>query len=138
MVRGKTRHQLFLPDEMTRRLAAMANSQKRCRSDLLLEMIETYMTRRSASQEDGAGARLDRLDREVRRVSNEIAAMSHMLSRFVRHQLIYNASLPPPGEDAIALGNARYEKLLDTIARMMAGRAGNGSEHPDEGKDGET
>jgi hypothetical protein len=133
MVRGKTRHQLFLPDEMSRRLIAMAKSQKRCRSDLLLEMVETYMTRRSASQtEGGPSAKLDRLDREVRRISNEIAAMSHMLSRFIRHQVIYNASLPPPGEDAIALGDARYENLLDATARMMARRTGNGSEPPGE------
>ena len=48
--------------------------------------------------------------------------------------MIYNASLPPPGEDAIAPGNARYQNLLDAIARMMAGGAGNGSEPPEQGK----
>jgi predicted DNA-binding protein len=40
MIRGKTRHQLFLPDELSRRLTAMATRQKRSRSDLLLEMVE--------------------------------------------------------------------------------------------------
>ena len=62
MIRGKTRHQLFLPDEMSQRLTAMAKSQKRSRSDLLLEMVEAYMNRRSASQtEDRVNAKLDRL-----------------------------------------------------------------------------
>jgi predicted transcriptional regulator len=62
MIRGKTRHQLFLPDEMSRRLTAMAKGQKRSRSDLLLEMVEAYMNRRSASQaEDRLGVKLDPL-----------------------------------------------------------------------------
>jgi predicted DNA-binding protein len=47
MIRGKTRHQLFLPDEMSKRLTAMAKNQKRSRSDLLLEMVDAYMNRRS-------------------------------------------------------------------------------------------
>jgi predicted DNA-binding protein len=65
MIRGKTRHQLFLPDELSRRLTAMAKSQKRSRSDLLLEMVEAYMNRRPISQtEDRVNAKLGRLARE--------------------------------------------------------------------------
>jgi len=45
MIRGKTRHQLFLPNELSKRLAAMAKSQKRARSDLLVEIVDAYMTR---------------------------------------------------------------------------------------------
>lgn len=72
MIRGKTRHQLFLPDELSRRLTAMTKSKKRSRSDLLLEMVEAYMNRRSASQtDDRVNAKLDRLAREVSRTSNE-------------------------------------------------------------------
>ena len=135
MIRGKTRHQLFLHDEMSRRLTAMAKSQKRSRSDLLLEMVEAYMNRRSASQtEDKVNAKLDRLAREVSRTNNECVVISHSLYRFIRHQLIYAAALPAPGEDAKALGEKRFQAFLDSVAQMMAKGADNDNEPPEADK----
>ena len=135
MIRGKTRHQLFLPDEMSRRLTAMAKGQKRSRSDLLLEMVEAYMNRRSASQaEDRLGVKLDRLAREVSKTSNECVIISHSLYRFIRHQLIYAAALPTPGEDAKALGEKRFQMFLDSVAQMLAKSANNDNEPPEASK----
>jgi predicted transcriptional regulator len=129
MIRGKTRHQLFLPDEMSRRLTAMAKGQKRSRSDLLLEMVEAYMNRRSASQtEDRLSAKLDRLAREVSKTNSECVVISHSLYRFIRHELIYAAALPPPGEDAKALGEKRFQMFLDSVAHIMAKSADNDNE----------
>ncbi len=131
MIRGKTRHQLFLPDDMSRRLAAMAKSQKRARSDLLLEMVDTYLNRRSASQdEDRVGVMLDRIARAVNQGNSECFVISHSLSRFIRHQLIYAAALPLPGEDAKALGEKRYQAFLDSVARMLAKGVDNDNEPP--------
>jgi predicted transcriptional regulator len=138
MIRGKTRHQLFLPDEMSRRLTAMAKSQRRSRSDLLLEMVEAYMNRRSASQtEDRLSAKLDRLAREVSKTNNECVVISHSLYRFIRHELIYAAALPPPGEDAKALGEKRFQMFLDSVAQMMAKSADNDNEPAEASKVGE-
>lgn len=135
MIRGMTRHQLFLPDEMCRRLTAMAESQKRSRSDLLLEMVEAYMNRRSASQtEDKVNAKLDRLAREVSKTNSECVVISHSLYRFIRHQLIYAAARPAPGEDAKALGKKRFQALLDSITQMMAKGADNDNESPEADK----
>jgi predicted transcriptional regulator len=128
-------HQLFLPDEMSRRLTAMAKSQKRSRSDLLLEMVEAYMNRRSASQtEDRLSAKLDRLAREVSKTNNECVVISHSLYRFIRHQLIYAAALPAPGEEAKALGEKRFQAFLDSVAQMMVKGADNDNEPPEAGK----
>lgn len=127
MIRGKTRHQLFLPDEMSKRLSAMAKSQKRARSNLLLEMVETYMNRRAAS--DGhVSAKLDRIAKAVRDGNAESFLISHSISRFIRHQLIYAAALPAPGPDAIALGEKRYQAFLDSVARMLANGANDDAE----------
>ncbi len=120
MIRGKTRHQLFLPDDMSKRLAAMAKSQKRARCDLLLEMVDAYMNRRSTDDERIIGAKLDRIARAVEKGHSECFIISHSLSPFIRHQLIYNAALPAPGEEAIALGKKRYQAFLDAVARIMA------------------
>jgi len=122
MIRGKTRHQLFLPDETSKRLAAMAKSQKRARSDLLVEMIDAWMNRRAAPQvDDRIMAKLDRIARAVEEGNREAFIISHSLHRFVRHQLIYTSALPAPGDDAKALGQKRYDMFLDSLARMLAG-----------------
>jgi predicted transcriptional regulator len=129
MIRGKTRHQLFLPDDLSKRLAAMARSQKRARSDLLLEMVDAYLNRRSAVQtEDHIGAKLDRIAREVTKGNSECFIISHCLYRFIRHQLVYAAALPPPDEEARALGEKRYQAFLDSVARVMAKGADNDNE----------
>jgi predicted transcriptional regulator len=139
MIRGKTRHQLFLPDEMSRRLTAMAKGQKRSRSDLLLEMVEAYLNRRSAAQtEGGLNAKLDRLAREVRQTNNECVVISYSLYRFIRHELIYAAALPPPGNDATALGEKRFQRFLDSVAQMMAKRADNDNQSVEASKTNES
>jgi predicted transcriptional regulator len=115
------RHELPLPEATSRRLAAMAKAQKRSKSDLLAEMVDTYLNRRSGSQpDDRINAKLDRIIRVVTKSNTECIAISYCLSRFIRHQLIYAAALPPPGKDAIAFGEKRYQEFLDTVARLVA------------------
>jgi low affinity Fe/Cu permease len=98
-------------------------------------MVEGYMNRRSASQtEDRMNAKLDRLAREVSRTSNECVVISHSLYRFIRHQLIYAAALPTPGEDARALGHKRFQAFLDSVAQVMAKGADNDNEPPEADK----
>ena len=122
MIRGKTRHQLFLPDELSKRLAAMAKSQKRARSDLLVEMVDAWMNRRALPQVDERiAARLDRIARAVDEGNREAFIISHSLHRFMRFQLIQASALPVPGDDAKALGQKRYDMFLDSLARMLAG-----------------
>ena len=52
----------------------------------------------------------------------------------VRHQLIYSAALPAPGEDAKALGEKRFQAFLDSVAQMMAKGADNDNELPEADK----
>ncbi len=121
MIRGKTRHQLFLPIEMSKRLAAMAKSQKRARSDLLVEMVDAYLNRRAAPQdEERINVKLERIARAVEKGNSECFVISHSLYRFIRHQLIYAAALPPPSDDAKALGEKRFRGFLDSVAQMLA------------------
>ena len=54
------------------------------------------------------------------RLAIKAAMISYCLSRFIRHQLIYAASLPPPGADAVAVGEKRYQQFLDTVAQLVA------------------
>jgi len=78
--------------------------------------------------------RLDRIARAVERGNSECFVISHSLSRFIRHQLIYAAALPTPDADAQALGEKRYRAFLDSVARMMA-NADNDNEPAQADKD---
>lgn len=121
MIKGKTRHQLFLPHELSRRVAAMAKSQKRSRSDLLADILTTSFSRRSAADtEDRVDTKLKEMDRTLDQVKSEVFIVSHSLSRLIRHQLVYAAALPPPGKEAEAAGEKRYRAFLDSVSRMMA------------------
>ena len=99
----------------------MAKSQKRPRSDLLVEMVDAWMNRRAAPQvDDRIIAKLDRIARAVEEGNREAFIISHSLHRFVRFQLIQASALPVPSEDAKALGQKRYDTFLDSLARMIA------------------
>lgn len=88
--------------------------------DLLAEIASWYLTRRSATNtDDRVSAKLDEIERSIEKIDSETVIMSHSLSRFIRHQLIYAAALPPPGKDAEALGEKRYREFLDSVTRMM-------------------
>ncbi|MGC4252634.1 MAG: hypothetical protein QM605_14505 [Sphingobium sp.] len=137
MIRGKTRHQLFLPDEMSKRLTAMAKSQKRARSDLLLEMVETYLNRRAANDADSIDRKLSRIARAVEG-NRETFFISHSLQRLVRFYLIYAAMQPRPGEETIAAGEKAYRQFIDAITRTLAqGAANDNQAHgAEDGQDG--
>ncbi|MDB5394447.1 MAG: hypothetical protein JWM91_1953, partial [Rhodospirillales bacterium] len=70
--------------------------------------------------------------------NSECFIISHALYRFIRHQLIYAAALPSPGEDARALGEKRFQAFLDSVAKMMVKGGDNNSELPQPPKAEET
>jgi predicted transcriptional regulator len=135
MVRGKTRHQLFLPDEVSKRLTKMAKAQNRALSDLLLEAVQQWLNQRSAPAIDEKIAkRLDRVARTVDEVNRENFIISHSLNRFIRHQLIMNAALPQPDDAARALGEQRFQTFMDALAKRLAKSAENDNQAPDGAK----
>ena len=121
MTRDKVRHELLLSVALSQRIVAMAKARKCSKSDLLADMIDSYMNRRWDDQpSERIFTRLDQIYRLMSRTNNETLLVSYCLSRFIRHQLIYAATLPPPGEDARAIGVKRYDHFLNTIASLIA------------------
>jgi hypothetical protein len=119
-MRDDIRHEVFLPAVLSQRIVAMAKAQKRAKSNLLAEIIDLHMNRRWADQPDERMfAKLDRILRLTTKTNNETIMISYCLSRFIRHQLIYAAALPPPGADAVAIGEKRYQQFLDTVAKLV-------------------
>ena len=120
MIRGKTRHQLFLPHETSRRLAAIAKGQKRARSDLLVEMVEAWLNKRAAADEAAIDTkRIERLQRSIDETRREAFIISYALFSFLRHYLVRSAMWPAVSEDAKAVGQQGYQTFLDGVARRM-------------------
>ena len=66
------------------------------------------------------------------RTSNECVVISRNLCRFIRHHLIYAATLPAPGEDARALGEKRFQAFLDSVVQMMMAKGADNDNEPHE------
>jgi len=120
MIRGKTRHQLFLPLETSKRLADIAKSQKRARSDLLVEMVEAWLNKRAATDEAAIDAkRIERLQRTIDETRRETFIISYALFSFLRHYLMRSAMWPAVTDDAKSAGQKGYQAFLDGVARRI-------------------
>ena len=126
----KTRHQLFLPQDMSRRLAHLAQSSGRARSEILVEALDAWFTRRVAPKTDEAlGARLARIERNLDWLRRNEGLVWEIMARIARYQLISSAQVPP-SEDAVAAGSKSFATLIDEVADRLAGKGAGQSADP--------
>lgn len=65
----KIRHQLFLPKALSDRVGRIADGTGRPRSEILVEALEAFLSRRNpVASEDALAARLGRFERHVEAV----------------------------------------------------------------------
>ncbi|WP_070152936.1 ribbon-helix-helix protein, CopG family [Sphingobium phenoxybenzoativorans] len=118
----KTRHQLFLPEDMSKRLAHLAKSSGRARSEILVEALDAWLTRRGAPKTDEAiGIRLVRIERNVEWLRRNQGLSWEVMARLVKHQLIRGVAMPPAKED-VAAGSKLFADFIDEIADRFAGQ----------------
>ena len=116
----KTRHQLFLPEHLSRRMEAVATASNRARSAILVEALEAWFEKRGAPNSDEAIlARLSRIDRGFSRLNHSVDLLWEGVSRLVKHQLTTAASLPSPDDTARALGAKLHQAFLDEVAARL-------------------
>lgn len=116
----KTRHQLFLPEHLSKRMEALAAATNRARSVILVEALEAWFERRGAPNADEAIlARLTRIERSFARFNHNLELLWEAASRLVRHQLITAAGLPSPTDAERALGVKLHQAFLDEIAERL-------------------
>lgn len=130
MKSNKTRHQLFLPEEMSRRLEHLATSSGRARSEILVEALNAWFNWRQAPKNDEAiGIRLTRIERNTDWLRRNQALVWEVLARMVRHQLTTGA-MTPVNDAAQAAGAKMFAELIDEIADRFAGKAAPASDDP--------
>jgi predicted transcriptional regulator len=119
----KVRHQLFLTKELSARLDRIATGTGRARSELLVEALEAWLSRRKpAASEEALGARLTRFERHVEAVRRQQGLQWEVLARMLRHQLLLAAGLPPPDPALQARALKAFEAAIDELADRLSGK----------------
>ena len=106
----KPRHHLYLDDELTAQLEALAAKPGSSKSAIVADALRQYLVRRGARDIDEAlKIRLDRQSRQMDRIERDGQVLLESLALFIRYQLTVTAPLPEPDKAARAVGQERFQ-----------------------------
>ena len=125
----KTRHQFYLPDDLSAKLDALTASPGTSKTQILTDALNAWLERKGGQELDQRfGPRLDRQNRAAERVERKVDALTEMLGLFIRHQLTLIAHQPPFDSDTARLGRARYVSFMSLVEqRLMRADSGEAS-----------
>ena len=116
----KTRHQFYLPDDLSAKLDALTASPGTSKTQILTDALGAWIERNGAQELDQRfGPRLDRQNRTAERLERKVDALTEMLGLFIRHQLTLVADLPPFDPDTARLGRTRYESFMRLVEQRL-------------------
>ncbi|GGC16246.1 hypothetical protein GCM10011494_38920 [Novosphingobium endophyticum] len=131
----KTRHQFYLPDDLSARLGAMAAEPGSSKTAILTDALTAWFERRAAHELDARFAvRLDRQSRSAERMEEKLDFLTEALGLFVRHQLTLTAHQPTFDPETQRLGRFRYDEFVKAAGRLAA-RTAQAEPRPDRSLD---
>lgn len=117
----KTRHQLLLPEDLSKKLEALADKAGCSRSTILTDALVAWLNRRGANElDDRFGIRLDGLSRGQKRQDLKLTMLCEALGVFVQYQLTSMAHQPDFDDETGAIGLRRYRSFIDIVGRRFA------------------
>lgn len=117
----KPRHHLYLDDELSTQLEALAAKPGTTKSAIVADALRQYLNRRGANGiEEALRIRLDRQARQLERIERDVQVLLESLALYVRYQLTVTAPVPEPDRAAHAVGKERFQKFIDQVGRQMA------------------
>lgn len=118
---SKTRHQFYLPDDLSGKLEGLAAEPGSSKTAILTDAFRAWLDRRGASDlDDRFGVRLDRLSRADEQLGRKLDFIAEALGTFVQHQLTLVAHQPPFELETGQLGLQRYRAFVDMVGRRLA------------------
>jgi len=118
---SRTRYQLFLPDDLSERLEALAAEPGVSKSAILTAALLAWLDRRGKNDlDDMFSARLDRASRADERIERKLDFVAEALGTFVQHQLTLVAHQAPFEHETGQLGLKRYRAFIDLVGRRLA------------------
>ena len=120
----KPRHHLYLDDDLTAQLEALAAKPGSSKSAIVGDALRVWLARRSAREiDDALRIRLDRFSAQLNRIERDNQVLLETLALFVRYQLTVTAPLPEPDQAARAVGRDRFQAFIERVGRQIAGGA---------------
>lgn len=117
----KTRHQFYLPDDLSEALDRLCASSGSSKTAVLTEGLKAVLERRAGHELDQRfGVRLDRMSRGQERLESKVDLLAEAFGTFVHHQLTMVAHQPPFDEETKQLGLKRYQAFIDLVGRRLA------------------
>ena len=117
----KTRHHLYLDEELTARLDMLASTPGTSKSAIISDALREYLNRRATREvDDLLKHRLDRISNQLGRIERDATVLLETLSLFVRYQLTVTAPLPEADKAAQAIGRERFRRFVDQVGRQLA------------------
>ncbi|MBU6298451.1 MAG: CopG family transcriptional regulator [Alphaproteobacteria bacterium] len=119
----KPRHHLYLDDELTAKLDALAAKPGSSKSAIVSDALRAYLARRGARElDDLLKVRLDRVTTQLGRIERDIQILLETLALFVRYEFTVTAPLPDSEQaEARALAQDRYQAFIEQVGRRIAG-----------------
>ena len=117
----KSRHQIWLDDDLGRELDRLGAKPGASKSALVAAALRALFDRRAAGAiDDLLKIRLDRIGRTLGRIERDQKVLLESLALFVRYQLTVTAPLPEADRAAQAVGRERFQRFVDQVGRQLA------------------
>ncbi len=116
-----TRHQFYLPDDLSEALDRLCSSSGSSKTAVLTEGLKAVLERRAGHELDQRfGVRLDRMSRGHERLESKVDLLTEALGLFIQHQLTVVAHQPPFDDETRQLGLKQYQAFIELVGRRMA------------------
>src|SRR3546814_20807393 len=111
----KPRHHLYLDDELTEQLEALAAKPGSSKSAIVADALRAYLARRAARElDDLLKVRLNRIGSQLNRIERDQQIVLESLALFIRYQLNVTAPLTEADQAAArARGQERFQAFID-------------------------
>jgi len=127
----KTRHQLFLSEELSNRLAQRARVTGKAKSDILVEALDAWFNRRGGGGNcEALEARANGIERRIEALGRRQGIFWEAFARMLRHQLAMATVLPKPDDAGRASAARQFENFIDQMAEMLAGKEPPATDDP--------
>ena len=118
----KPRHHVYLDDELTERLDALAAKPGSSKSSIVADALKAYLGRRAARElDDLLKVRLDRFGNQLGRIERDQQVVMESLALFIRYQFMVTAPVPEAElATARAAAQERFQAFIDQVGRRLA------------------
>ena len=118
----KPRHHVYLDDELTERLDALAAKPGSSKSAIVADALKSYLGRRAARElDDLLKVRLDRFGNQLSRIERDQQVVMESLALFIRYQFMVTAPVPEAElASARAAAQERFQAFIDQVGRRLA------------------